>query len=943
MFFDSNRKPVKPTLQTGYAMNSEARYTIFTSYDAEWHDDLALSVQVFIGGIYAGCIMNITLLDSLPTEVITRLEKQAQFMGIDLLWADLGTSDIVGGIHDAIAEAENLTDTDGDFIQMPKMKEELIYYSPKDIWLGHGWENVKPFFLDGTISKKRNLYGTYKLDKHKYRINDLSGWTNDGLAALAKSVNANSVDKGKMDKYKGNMLPGLMEEPELYLEYSMGDARILPEIYFKFLENTVAIQHETLGVPMKYCFKPLDIPLTIGSVVARIQQSYIKWVVYQDDPELFQFVLVKMGILDSSAASYENSRAAYAWAVNNIKNRDDFNTHRNSRQVKHLLSKAKFDFEAYSYCHVRWFGSDNRTSAAFNALVHGGRAQNERPNTLIHAHTFDADLNSAYGRQLCSNHLPIGIPHVISYTPNTDKRMTLGYFIDRIYPKVRKYSWQLVVSGFMTGSNCQDLVTSKVVDQKTINKAIISGINDEDEEMNDGQSSVLRKIPGIFGIFSKEIRNGIINERTWEVISKAASNSELKDFRAMEIQAGVYYLADDEVSIDVWIDEVLADKGIRHTDKRGNVVDKRTSKYFAFPIGDIFGKTLAARDYWKPRSKDKSLSKEERDLAAGKQNALKLFNNTGYGDFASPYFSIGNVIVANNITAAIRTDAWMMVKALGGNITVTDGCPYNPYEVLKLVLGKDDRKPSFTTFASYDKLVAHKNIKKVALGSKEWLDWVFEVCQVIKSANPMRVKAQSPEFKAAELKLPDEVAYAHIQDFWKPYGLSLLSLVEHKPENTSIASATWSKADYGFKLVEPMLNPKTGVKSEYLYKIRGTKQYKDGQNQSPKYQLFFNMMNGSDEFPEKMEYIHTSLMSPTRYCQVENSNGYLDLKGIRPGDELRMKRVAKFNNDWMMVETFKEYQSRDDRTKKRDFVGFERYQKLGIRAIISRMLANKLK
>ena len=51
----------------------------------------------------------------------------------------------------------------------------------------------------------------------------------------------------------------------------------------------------------------------------------------------------------------------------------------------------------------------------------------------------------------------------------------------------------------------------------------------------------------------------------------------------------------------------------------------------------------------------------------------KLFTNTTYGVTVSPFFTVSNVILAQNITGRIRTAIWLHEKALNTLQSITDG------------------------------------------------------------------------------------------------------------------------------------------------------------------------------------------------------------------------------------------------------------------------------
>jgi len=900
----------------------------------------------------------------IPEDSIKRVEAHCTLKGINLRWVSFADSeDVLSGVIDELDAP--YWDEDGLAVTLNwKNNDVLMFSSPRDIWISHGWSNVEGDFDQANIDKKRNVRGGYTLDDRKFRIWDLSGWTNEGLKGLAASVGVNTADKGLMDAYKANMLKGLIAEPELFIDYGISDAEMLPEIVNKFTEGQRSVQLETLGIPESVCYTNSTIPKTIGSVVAKTIGKYVDWKVYESDPELFQYCLRILGVLDESHKLYKKALEVYEFCVKHINNRSDFERFRKSTQVQYLLNNAQFGFYAYSYASVKWLGSDTRTSNAFNALVHGGRAHNEQPRVYKGEYTCDADERSAYGTQLAKQILPIGLPRYICYTPN-QARITVGEFLDKHLPKCDVSQWQVVFSGKMpTVANKQlkqDLVTSKRTTQKAINTAILSNSNEEDTE-NSETPEELRKIPGDFGVFTSEIENGILSQRVLEAWTKTASEHEIKALRDMTVVAAVMYYTEDKITADDWINAVLADTGTYTTNDRGNPIENRTRAWFPFDLGEIFRKTLSARAFWKGKAKRMKKELKEMDTnasnyasfeveqkqAAGKQEALKLFNNTGYGVLISAYFPISNVIVGNNITSGIRTDTWMLKVAVSGRMTVTDGTFYDPRKVLFLTLGeskkKGDWKPSLTTIADADTLKKHRNIKTGNLGGVDWDAEFKQAWEQRKPSLAMVGAATTQEYRDLEATELDRLTTIHVNTFWGYYGLELASSIEHKNEHFALASASWGKADYAFLLIEPMKNSKTGEKSDYLIKLRGCKQYRAGSElrMSPKFELMRNILHDVDEFPVGMEYDQFSLCSPGKYRQVTNSKGYLELKGIRPGDEIVQERIAKFNNDWC-VEDFNQYDTRKRRTVRKNAVCFEKFAQEGIKKVHKRMMLDQLR
>lgn len=113
--------------------------------------------------------------------------------------------------------------------------------------------------------------------------------------------------------------------------------------------------------------------------------------------------------------------------------------------------------------------------------------------------------------------------------------------------------------------------------------------------------------------------------------------------------------------------------------------------------------------------------RQNADKDSTKNAGLKLIINATYGVQASSYFDIGNVVVANNITARARGFAWMMAKAFGMYQTITDGGIFN----LNTVNHWKDKRPGLHTLTHINntKSLKTKTISRITtipLGGKEW-------------------------------------------------------------------------------------------------------------------------------------------------------------------------------------------------------------------------------
>lgn len=266
-----------------------------------------------------------------------------------------------------------------------------------------------------------------------------------------------------------------------------------------------------------------------------------------------------------------------------------------------------------------------------------------------------------------------------------------------------------------------------------------------------------------------------------------------------------------------------------------------------------------------------------------------MFVNTLYGDFASPYFPIGNTIVANNITAKARVGTWMMSKALHTRQSITDGGMYALREV-----------PLFTDTAKklgfeglHDQtnwLEKHKYTRVIGpLGDVNWEDELQKY-----KDNP-----QGYENKLQENL--DTEAEKHVSKFWSKYNLVLPFKVEHKVEGTFEVAAYESKAHYMLRQVVD------GDK----YKIRGAKEFKDvSYTKHPMFEILTNTVEGSNLWPSSNIYSHTYLLKVKKWCLAQDTTGYKNIVHLMPGDLVEETRPFRVNNTWTFCDTAKEYKAR---------------------------------
>jgi hypothetical protein len=134
---------------------------------------------------------------------------------------------------------------------------------------------------------------------------------------FARSLGLRAGDKDTLDEYKSRMADGLVERPEDYLRYAVGDVTLLLELHVAFVKYFRTIQQECLGMEGDDLWTPDDIPMTGGALVARTLE---RWIYSQAaDRDVLKFSLRKMGTLDPGDRRHKFSLWAYLASIEKIR------------------------------------------------------------------------------------------------------------------------------------------------------------------------------------------------------------------------------------------------------------------------------------------------------------------------------------------------------------------------------------------------------------------------------------------------------------------------------------------------------------------------------------------------------------------------------------------------------------------------------------------------
>ncbi len=287
------------------------------------------------------------------------------------------------------------------------------------------------------------------------------------------------------------------------------------------------------------------VPMTLGSLVA---STFQKWLYRRGHKDVVNYAVRRLGILDQNDRRSKQSK----WAF--------WETRRNYRSPEAVIQAidqgegdmkvflhAKFDSTAMDACSVKtWADRPTTTTLPFNALVHGGRCNNENPFEYHLDDGADIDITGCYGESLRSLTYPLGIPTVWGFSAN-EENMILGDWLDQNQSDLVPGLWTATISGEVDFE--QDLLQSKLVSAKDIRKV---------SRQADDNSDVVCDFP----LLRREVKNAVITHDILVAIQRIATSQELKQILNLKLVTATGYRKSNRVaSVDHWCRDVIREPG----------------------------------------------------------------------------------------------------------------------------------------------------------------------------------------------------------------------------------------------------------------------------------------------------------------------------------------------------------------------------------------------
>lgn len=867
-------------------------------------------------------------------------------------------------------DIQNLTILDVVFTLGWRFAEKVpvfMFFAPPDLQVLLTREKYYECLVNDTITKKRNINGRIPLKdcyesieyekvildninfeadllasaigdpnelKTHFILFDIYGAFNASLDKAFDSLGMNMVYKNLVpSEWKGRIKEFGMRSPVDLFKYSVGDVVDMPDLWEEKIKMTNSIVSKSLGYNPG--FETLTMPRTQGSLVSKV---FMKWMRHKH-PDLL-IAVEALAVTTTSQANVHQRFLDYLECES------------------HDLSKGFIDLPKRKYdgvrridgdvLHKEWdgfkkggisgmarasigaLGGLSDTNAAKLAVVFGGRCRNECPTDFQAENIFDVDLASCYGTSLVDTIFPIGRPRIIASDERVKgSKITFEEFIENYLenPKIGVVDglWEVMLENPIDEEGNpilfdfeQDLVYSKLkITVESIKRDL--RVNRDDEDGGSDIETIVEKehINGVFKLLKREFRNAIITTHTLKVLKAVCSTKEWSQIKKCKVVCGAYYCKQDEVTPEEFT-RVMRDRELRGgytvpKNNPGNLSDERSYAWCRVPLDDFVGSFLTYRKKLKNLSKSDDVEPDLRHKYNLVQNNVKLFINTLYGCLASPYFPIGNAILANNITDKARVGAWMIGKALALLQAITDGGAYSNDSVryLKSHL-KNFYKPSLHTLSDFDRLNKCKSV-----GTKK----------LIPDFDNFYERAKN-DLKQVHKEL-DAIATTHVNEFWSHYNLSLPFDIEHKEDNTARRMIYTNASDY--LLIDPLkpsykLSINDGVISEmyetakfdrvcqskdsdtvlsYNIKVRGARAI----DHVKKLWLFY--LGGYINLPN-VNFQATSLLGVNEYKQAMKWRVPPDwLADLLPGYEMIRSSELKPSSNHFPVDSEAEYKHLD--------------------------------
>ncbi|NJL55535.1 hypothetical protein HC928_10310 [bacterium] len=715
-------------------------------------------------------------------------------------------------------------------ITMPSKRIPVLgFFSEVDLNCIMFDSELKELIQRGQVEKKRNINLSIRFDPETFMVDitntrkcvaktphyyfvDLYGVFNSSLDDAFDAVGIDQPYKSLVNKTeKKNMRNVFEERTNEALKYALGDTKYLFELLEKRVEQINSLVEQALG--FNPGFTESNFPRSSGKLTETIFRMWMA----RNYPNLVHKCELLADITSLNAKNFKKYQILLtSYCENGV-----------VRVGKRLipvedLGKTFWDsntISGLSHGSIPAIGSKNiRFGQTLAALVNGGRCINENPNRVNLKNVLDVDMSGCYGSTLAQMSYPVGVPTTIAGRTETHTKCRS---LREMLPTISEFQnglWSAVVHTSEDLSFQQDLIFSNPdITAREVRNKIVK------QDFDTYEIGIERThIDGGFCMINRQLINGVLTNHSLEILKAIATNQEWTEFLdKVQVDVIIGYRTTDTVSVVEYLERIdTCDKGFKAVNGDSEV-DQRDKMWVEIPLKGFVQPFLDLR---KSLKKQKQKKGDQFDLM---QNACKLFVNTLYGVMASPFFTTSNAILANNITDRARCGVWKIAKALGTNMSITDGGAYQ-YDDCR-VLDPNGKKPGIHVLANFERLNKHRSITRKPIVN---FDIFYNLCKdpdsVSEADKQLFWQGLEPAEGDLHSELLDGLALKWVNDFWSVYGLELGFQLEHKAENTALEMTIFNKSDYLF--VDPLKpkfkdgeNPVVCPRA-YSVKVRGARE-----------------------------------------------------------------------------------------------------------------------
>ena len=377
--------------------------------------------------------------------------------------------------------------------------------------------------------------------------------------------------------------------------------------------------------------------------------------------------------------------------------------------------------------------------------VDGGRCRNANPIlTRLFGTLADMDISGAYASDMTVVPLIFGKPRAKGWGNHRDSSVDLKD-CPTLAEWLRCHEHQLVDRTWYSRINTR---TPFSFDTDLINSWIDFRVETRksDTELNE-IDTLTDPSSGKVCYFTREIWAGTLTSDLLDVARSTMSNIRFKEWAdKIVIRSCLYVDKKDELS--------LADFSTAY--KSNNLPEYG---WTCITIGELISDL--ARAYRGLYSKDSPLN-----------TLYKLISNTTYGDAVSRHFSSSSVIAGSNITAGVRSFAYLAEKGLGWVGSITDGQLFDLNRVLipRIMKDREQSRPSDNAIGTRAYRLNSKEYNNLAvakraplIGKKMNTTWNGETVEL--NIEHHDGKIESLDGKNAINRI-DQSAIEHLQNLW---------------------------------------------------------------------------------------------------------------------------------------------------------------------------------